>query len=295
MMELLRIRSLISVAQHGAITEAAAALGLSQPALSRRIKQLENEFGAELLERSQRGVALTEMGRLVESEGRALVERYQRLQESVEAHQRLDVGMVRIGGGATAVAFVVPPTIVSFQASHPGIVFKLKEAGSREVEEDVVAERLELGVVTLPVHSPELEVQHLCDDRIVLVAAAEHSLAQRKRLPVRALHGQALVGFEAGSAIRHLIDGDLREAAVEMNVVMELRSVAAILQMVATTRSLAFVSELGVAGADPRVRVLRVQGLNIIRQLAVIRKRGRPLSSAGEAFARALRASIAKR
>jgi len=284
----MRLRSLISVAQHGAITEAAAAIGLSQPALSRRIKQLEAELGAELLERSQRGVVLTEMGRLVEREGRALVERYERLKESIEAHLRLDVGVVRIGGGATAVAFVVPPAIAAFQGSHPGVVFQLKEAGSREVEEDVVSERLELGIVTLPVHSREVEVQHLRDDRVVLVAAAEHPLAHKKRVPVRALHGQGLVGFEAGSAIRHLIDAELREAAVEMNVVMELRSIAAILQMVATTNSLAFISELGVAGADPRVRVLRVRGMNIVRQLAVIRKRGLPLSAAAEAFARTL-------
>ena len=80
---------------------------------------------------------------------------------------------------------------------------------------------------------------------------------------------QSVVGFEGGSAIRQLIDGALRDAGVEMNVVMELRSIAAILQLVATTRSLGFVSELGVRSGDHRLSAIPVRGLRIVRKLAV--------------------------
>ena len=284
-MDLTLIRSLLSVAEHGAITEAASAMGLSQPALSRRIQQLEEEFGGALLERSQRGVVLTEIGRLVVDEGRVLAERYARLVDTVRAHRRLETGVVRVGGGATAVAHIVPAAIAAFQRDNPGVMFQLREAGSGEIESDVLDERLELGIVTLPARSRELEVEPLLDDRIVLIAANEHPLGSRRRVDVGALAGEALVGFEAGSAIRLLIDAALREAGVEMRVVMELRSIAAILQMVATTRSLAFVSELGVPRGDRRIRTVHVRGLRIRRQLGVIRKRGRPLSAASQAFA----------
>ncbi len=285
------MRSLIAVAEHGVITEAAAALGLSQPALSRRIRQLEEALGAKLLERSRRGVALTEVGRLVLAEGRALVERYERLREAVHAHLRLEAGTVRIGGGATAVAFLMPAAIARFSRAHPGVVFQLKEAGSREIEADVLDERLELGIVTLPVHSTELAVTALREDRIVLVGSARHPLARRRRVGLAALAGQSLVGFEAGSAIRQLIDTALREAGVEMRVVMELRSIAAILHMVATTESLAFVSELGLEGAGAAIRRIPVRGLRIARQLAIIERRARPPSPAAAAFARTLLAS----
>ncbi len=97
----------MAVAQYGAITEAARALGLTQPALSRRIQQLESELGAPLFERSRKGVVLTEMGRLAERESRVLIERYAHLKEQITAHQRLQAGVVRLGGGATAIEFGV--------------------------------------------------------------------------------------------------------------------------------------------------------------------------------------------
>jgi LysR family cyn operon transcriptional activator len=157
------------------------------------------------------------------------------------------------------------------------------------VEADVVSGRLELGIVTLPTHLRELEVHPLIEDRIVLIARAQHPLAQARPLRVAQLAGLALVGFEAGSAIRQIIDASLREAGVEMNVVMELRSIPAIVRMVASTGTLAFVSHMGIE-SESQVEVLRVRDLDIRRQLAVIARRGAVLSPAARAFAQRLRA-----
>jgi molybdate transport repressor ModE-like protein len=281
-----RIHTLVEVARRGAITEAARALGLTQPALTRRIQQLEEEFGTPLLSRSRRGVALTELGRLVEEEGRQLIERYARLKETVRAHLRLETGTVRMGGGATAVSYLLPAVIRRFRARHPDIVFRLKEAGSREIEEDVAREELELGIVTLPLEHKELEAVPLLQDRIVLVASPDHPLARRKRVPAAALENEPLVGFEAGSAIRRLIDRALEQRGVRMRVVMELRSIQSILRMVSLGQGLAFVSALG---ADKTTTIVPVTGLRIRRPLAVITKRGRPLSVAAAAFLDQLR------
>jgi len=275
------------VAEHGAVTEAAQALGVSQSALSRRIDQLEHALGAPLLERAGRGVALTAMGELAIEEGKWLVERYDRLKSRIAEHLQLAAGVVRIGGGATAVGFLLPRAIAAFRKEHPGVVFRVKEAGSRDIEVAVGREELELGIVTLPTRSRDVIEKPLTRDRIVLVAARGHPLALKAGIDAQALAGHNLVGFEAGTALRWLIDAALREAQVEVNVVMELRSVAAILQMVETTGSLAFVSELAVnehTRAARSVALVRVRGLNIQRELAVISKRGRSLSPAATAF-----------
>src|SRR3954470_19680347 len=291
-MDLTLFRSLLAVAEHGAITDAASALGLSQSALSRRIDQLEAALGAPLFERVGRGVALTAIGQIAVDEGKLLVQRYERLKSRIHEHLRLDAGVVRIGGGATAVGFLLPGAIAAFRKQHPGVVFQVKEAGSREIEAAVGREELELGIVTLPTHTREVEERPLARDRIVLVAAKDHPLARRERIDAQALNGQNLVGFEAGSAVRWLIDAALREAQVEVNVVMELRSVAAILQMVETTGSLAFVSELSVVSEPSRsgraVVPVAVRGLEIQRDLALISKRGRSLSPAARAFSQSL-------
>ncbi|MEW7986801.1 MAG: LysR family transcriptional regulator [Candidatus Thiodiazotropha sp.] len=287
-MDLQRLRSLLAVADSGSITEAADRIGLTQPALSRRLQQLEAFFGAELLSRGRKGAELTEIGRLVEREARSLVNRFDHLREQVRAHQGLEGGTVRIGGGATAVSFVLPTAIARFRQEHPGVRFQLKEAGSIEVAGDVISGRLELGLVTLPVQARELQIWPLITDRIVLVAPREHPLSRLGEIDAKALDGLAFVGFEADTAVRQIIDAALRDAGVEMNVVMELRSIPAILRMVATTGNLAFVSRMGVdtlAG----VSEIEVRGLNIARELAVIAKQGSSLSPAAQAFSSLLR------
>jgi len=286
-MDLILLRSFLAVAESGAITAAAERIGITQPALSRRIQQLEDQFGVELLVRGRKGAVLTEIGRLVQSEAQGIVARYEQMREMVSSQQRLEGGTVRIGGGATAVSFILPEAIAAFQAAHPQVRFHMREAGSSEIADDVVAGHLELGVVTLPVRDRELAVTPLTNDSIVLVARQDHRLAQRRRVRIIDLADQAFVAFEAGSALRQIIDSKLREAGVEVNVVMELRSIPAILRMVSTTGNLAFVSRLGMEQQTDVVAV-PVQGLRIERRLAVIARRGITLSPAAGAFAKRL-------
>ncbi len=281
------MRSFLAVVDTGAITEAAARLNVTQPSLSRRIQSLEEDFGVTLLNRGRKGVTVTDVGELVAREARVLVSRFDNLRNEITSHVGLETGTVRLGGGATAVSFVLPKAIADFQARHPGVRFQLKEAGSREVEQNVVDGALELGMVTLPVSRPELDVRPLTDDRIVLIAPQDHLLASSSQVPLSALHGAALVGFERGSAIRQLVDTGLRQAGISMNVVMELRSIPAIIRMVRSTGNLAFVSAMGV-DAEPDIALLKVEKLDIRRTLAVISRRGAALSPAASAFAATL-------
>ena len=294
-MDLDLMKSLVAVADAGAITEAASRLGLTQPALTRRIQQLEEEFGAELLSRSRKGARLTEMGQLVEREARVLINRYDSLKIEIANLQSVRGGTVRIGGGAAAVAFVLPDAIAQFQRSFPGVHFQVKEASSSEIASDVASGELELGLVTLPVRTMDIDVEPIIEDHVVLIAAADNPIAQdNANIHVSQLDGQNFVGFEAGSAIRQIVDTALREAGVEINVVMELRSIAAIVQMVATTGSLGFVSHMGVRNQDS-VRQINVRGLSIKRRLGLVRRKSSALSPAAEQFVTQFQKSTQKR
>ena len=286
-MDLTLTQSFIAVVESGALTRAADRLGVTQSALSRRIQQYERQLGVELLSRGRQGVELTEAGRIAYEEGRRLLAAWQRLKNEIALHQGLESGQVRIGGGATAVSFILPPAIAEFQRRHPRVRFQLKEAGSAEIAEDVLRGQLELGIVTLPLRSHELQARPLVEDDIVLVARRNHPLARRGQIRLSDLGSEGFVGFEAGTALRQLIDNAMREAGVEPQVMMELRSIPSILRMVVTTGHLAFVSRLALADQQEVVE-LKVEGLRIQRRLAVIsRQRGR-LSAATDAFQRQL-------
>lgn len=290
-MDLSLLRSFLAIADTGAITAAAAQLNITQPALSRRVQQLEAHLGAELLARGRKGAALTEIGKMVEREARQLIARYDQLREQITVHQGLEGGTIRIGGGATAVSFVLPEAIAAFQLRYPNLHFQLKEAGSSEIAEAVAGGQLEIGLVTMPVNHRELLIEPLVEDRIVLVAPHHHPLAQKNTVRLRDLSDIPFVGFEAGSAIRQIIDRVLREAGMDINVVMELRSIPAILRMVATTGNLAFVSHLA-SQSHPDIRTINIQGLSIHRQLALISRKGIRLSVAASAFTKHLKNSL---
>ncbi len=283
-MDLGLLRSLVMVADAGAITEAASRLGVTQPALTRRIQHLEEEFDAQLLNRSRKGAHLTDIGELVADEARLLIDRYDSLKREVASRQGMEGGIVRIGGGATAVSFVLPDAIAKFQRRYPQVHFQVKEASSSEIANDVANGRLELGLVTQPVRTTGLEIHPLLDDHIVLIAALDNPLAKARRVSVAKLDGQNFVGFEGGSAIRQIVDTSLREAGVEINVIMELRSIPAIVRMVATTGSLAFVSQLGIHGQE-LVKALPLDGITITRRLALARRKNSVLSAAADRFA----------
>ena len=286
-MDLLLTRSFLAVVETGSITDAAERLGVTQSALSRRIQQYEEQLDTKLLSRSRKGVELTETGRLAAIEAQRLLTAFANLKEEIALHQGLEGGTVRIGGGATAVSFVLPAAIAAFQQEHPKVLFQLKEAGSSEIADDVLNGRLELGIVTLPLQSRELKIQSLTNDDIVLVARKDHPLARRKRISAAALAEQAFVSFEADTALRYLIDNAVRATGVDINVVMELRSIPSILRMVATTGHLAFVSRMALQDAADIVEI-NVKGLVIRRRMAVESRRNLDLSAAASAFARQL-------
>ena len=286
-MDLALLESLIAVAEAGTITAAAERIHLSQSALSRRLQLLEAELGADLFVRGRSGAELTEVGRQAVEHSRAIAGRWQQLRRDVDDYLGLERGSLRVGGGATATSFLLPPVIARFQAAHPGVRIYVKEAGSHEVAAGVAAGDVELGIVTLPVAARDLDVDELFVDRIVLAARPDHPLARRRVLPSD-LTGQPFVAFEAGSAIRQLIDGALASAGVEAEVTMELRSIPSMLRMVAAGGLLAFVSHIAVE-AEPEVTAVPIRGLSIARRLGLVSRRGPSLALPARAFAAALR------
>jgi len=282
-MDLVLIRSLLAVADTGSITDASQNIHVSQSALSRRLQQLEAELGAALIVRGRHGVALTDVGRMTVEQGRYIVERYEQLRRNIDETLGLQRGEIRVGGGATVTSFLLPGAIAEFQSEYPGIVFHVKEAGSNEIALDVAGGRLDMGIVTMPVSTRDVDLTELLTDEIVLVARSDHRLSAQ-RVRVKDLNGETVVGFEQGTAIRHIIDSALLAAGAQVEVVMELRSIPSILKMVATTGSLAFVSRLSLR-TEPGITPIPVRGLSIGRTLGLARRHRFPLSTAAEAFA----------
>lgn len=290
-MELDWLRSFLALAAAGNMTRAAAALSLTQPAVSGQLARLEGELGTALFDRTPRGMSLTEAGRAFRLHVEQSLASLEEGRLALAELRGLERGALRIGGGATATTYLLPPLLGRFHGRYPGIRLFVREQGSKAVVEAVVAGELDLGVVTLPVTPPEgvrLEREPWITDELLLIVPPGHRLARRRSFRWADLQGQPMVLFEAGSAVREQIDQALARAGIEVPIAMELRSIESIKQMVAQGIGAAFVSRFALA---PRARALQCAEGKLERDLALVYRRDRAPRAAARAFLELLRAA----
>ena len=297
-MELTPLRYFLVIAKEGHLTRAARELGVTQPALSAVVRKLEDEVGAALLHRSGRGVELTEAGRVFVQHAEQTLRAAEGAVQAVREVTGLQRGSIRIGGGATATTYLLPPVVSAVRRAYPGLRFSIREAGSSQVAMRVASGELDLGIVTLPVPreaAGELRAVPLVEDELRLIVPDGHrlrSIGSRKGAksgPAGTfrwsdLEGESVIAFEAGSAVRAMVDQAAGAAGVSLDVVMELRSIEGIKHMVAAGIGLGLVSRFALEEGEG----LSCAGRPLSRKLAIVRSCNRPTSAAAQAFERAM-------
>jgi len=288
-MDLAALRSFLVLAQAGNATRAAEELGVTQPAVSNQLARLEGALGQQLFDRTPQGMQLTAAGELLRGYVEEGLGRLEAGRAALARLAGLESGSLRVGGGATATTYLLPQLLGHFHASHPGIRLFVREEGSQAVTEAVARGELELGIVTLPVRSPPrppLVVEPWANDELVLIAPRRSPLSKQSDFDWSELEGRPLVLFQAGSAVRNLIDRRLAQAQIGVQIVMELRSIESIKQMVRQGIGAAFVSRFAL---DRRAKALPCRGRPLHRQLALVYRQDRSLSPATREFLELLR------
>lgn len=282
-MDLRSMQQMIAIAAHGHMTRAAEELGVTQPALSAALRKLEDELGTELFHRTGHGVEATEAGKVFVEHAKITLRASQQTAEAVRSLVGLETGSIRVGAGATATGYLLPGAIQAVRKKHPGLRFSIREAGSSAVAQGVLSGELDLGVVTLPIEHPrsdELMIVKEIRDELMLIVPEGHALHGRKTFRWEELEGEAVIAFEAGSAVRKIIDQGAGAHGVTLEVVMELRSIESIVQMVRANIGVGFVSKHGL---PPRMGV-RCRDGGLTRNLGVVRARDRIQSHASKTF-----------
>lgn len=197
-MELRHLRYFVAVAEELHFGRAAEQLGISQPPLSQQIQALESELGARLFERTNRRVALTEIGRLFLDEARQVLAQADKAVLLAQRAQRGELGELKIGFTASApFTSTIPRAILAFRQAYPAVHLDLLEMSSREVVEALLDERVQVGVIR-PLALPEdVECVELFREPLVAVLRADHPLALsgELRLPIAALAEEPFVFF----------------------------------------------------------------------------------------------------
>src|SRR5580692_2405469 len=178
-MELRHLRYFIAVAEEGHITRAAERLGMQQPPLSQQIRALETELGVQLLRRKPRGVELTEAGRALLDDARAILAHIDHAFATTRRTARGEQGRITVGFTSSAPFHpFVPRVIRAFRESFPLIALTLEESGTTELIDDLRHERVDAAFIRTPVTDPlGLTVNPLLEEAMLVALPSTHPLA----------------------------------------------------------------------------------------------------------------------
>jgi DNA-binding transcriptional LysR family regulator len=279
------VRTLQEIARHQSFGRAAQALHLSQPAVSHHIRHLERELGQRLLERVGKRALPTAAGDLLLAHAARAFAELEAARQALQERRGVVAGRLRVGTGATASTYLLPPLLGRLRARHPELELVVVTGNSAAMAAAVTAADLDVAVVTLPVRGRALLVTPLLLDPLVAIAAPAARWRRRGPLAAAELAREPLILYERGGTIRRVIDAWLRRSGAAPRVVMDLGNGEAIKKLVAAGLGLSLVPAMSVR---VEVRAGELAALPLApplgRRLGVIRRRDRAPSPALRVF-----------
>jgi DNA-binding transcriptional LysR family regulator len=290
------LRIFAAVAEHRSFSRAASALFISQPAVSKAVRQLEHQLDLPLMERSAgsargaRGVRLTESGQALFEHARGIFALERAATEEIRARVGLKRGRLGIGASTTIAGYWLPPYAAQFARQVPGAQLQIRVGNTQVVGAALIGCEIDLALVEGQVNDARIVATHWRDDELQIIAPRDAALARRRRKPtLEELNAQAWLLREPGSGTREVTDRVMRAQRIEPERTIEFGSDEGIARAVA--------AGIGVAMLPARVvrdlvRVGEVKALTVshsvasplVRPLYLLQLRERPHSPLAREF-----------
>ena len=280
-----------TVARLGSFTRAASDLGISQPAVSIQVKELERSLDTTLLIRMRSGVSLTDTGETVYDYTRRIFTLADEMTNAIQDLTGLESGRLTIGSSTTPGEYILPFAIGKFRERYPKVEVSLAISNTRNVIDQIISRELDLGMAGAPVDIRGLASFLYVNDEVVLVTAPTHPLARRRSLKVQDVVDEAFLMRETGSATRRAAEEHFSSMGARVRVVMELGSNEAVKRAASAELGVGVVSKFSVGPdvAAGYLKVLSVQGWRCERPLTVFYRDDTHISAVQRAFLSVLR------
>lgn len=273
------------VARAGSISAGAERLRVSQPAVTREVKALEERLGLVLFDRQPRGVVLTEAGLALQAYAARIFSLADAAESDLKELAGLGAGNLRISASATVGVYLVPDMIARFSALFPKVNIALTVTNTELVEHGLSEQADALGFIEGPFDSALFDAREIGADEIIAVAAAGHPLVGRT-IRARELASQTLILREQGSGTRAVVEQAFAGVGLEIVPLMSVSHAEAIKRMLMAQHAVAYLSALAVKDEIRRGDLvqLNVEDLQIERALQMIWLKGRSFAPSTRAF-----------
>ncbi|MBI1201053.1 MAG: LysR family transcriptional regulator [Rhodopseudomonas sp.] len=290
-LSLQRIRSFVAVAEDRQFRRASERMGLSQPAMSAQLRELEEFLGAALLSRTTRSVYLTAEGEKFLVRARNILADIESAVLEVRDHASLRRGRLTVAAIPSVASRIIPGMVAAFTARFPGIDVQMIELAAQDVERCVTTGSADLGIAAAPDRNSELSFSYLMRDRFVGVVAKSNRLANQRRVKLSSLLEYPLITTVLGTSIRTALERACREQGRSLRVTHSVTQHQTVIAMVAAGLGVALLPSLSLGGNRDVVR-LNVVDPQITRDLGVIQRKGEPSSAAAQEFIAAMGSAL---
>ena len=280
-----QLTTFLEVVKLGNFSRAGEKVFRSQSAVSAQIRQLEQEYGTRLLDRSGKRVALTPAGDvLFEYANRLLALRGESLR-AVADQDSTPRGVLAIGANEATCLYVLPDTFGEYRRRYSDVQISIYRNFSHKILERLQDGLIDVGIVTMPVKAPSLVVRRIFHDRLMLMTSPNHPLAEMDAVPVEAMVNYPVILPKAGHT-RKTMDKLLRPYQSQLRIAMELPSIAMIKAFVASGMGISLISE-SFARKECRagdLALVPMADANLSRELALVYHQDRTLPRSAVAF-----------
>jgi len=285
-MNLHLLRIFHTVGEHASFSRAAEHLGISQPAVSKALRELEDQLDVVLIERGARIVSLTEAGQVLFEYAGGIFAMERAALEALQAYSNLERGRLRIGASMTVAGYWLPGYVADFAQAHPGITLSLTSANTQTVADRLLACEVDIALVEGPVEDERIESRPWRDETLLIVAPPDSTLAKAGTVSAADLSAVTWVVREHGSGTREVMNRWLDKLGIVPARTIEAGSTEAVIQTVAAGGGVSMVPRVSSADqiALGKVATLTLPGVQLTRQLYRLRLPRRPLSPAALAF-----------
>ncbi|HEX7441222.1 MAG TPA: LysR substrate-binding domain-containing protein [Caldimonas sp.] len=287
-MELRHLRYFEALAETLNFTRAAQHLHVTQSTLSHQIKQLEEELGHPLFDRTTKKVAMTEAGAVLHSHMVPALQQIDRGVQALRDDPPTLQGSIRLGTTHSFNTRLVPLCVSTFLATSPAIHVGVDELAARDIARGIAAGRLDLGVSYRPDEAAGLWFEPLYNEELRLVVSSRHPMARRRRVRMVELHRCRMVLLPNAFSTRQLLDECFEAAGAKPVVAVELNSIAPMIELIRQTELAGIIAETAVSKSED-LSVLPLEDPTPIRTPGLLWKKGAPRSPALKHFAAIIR------
>jgi DNA-binding transcriptional LysR family regulator len=277
--DFLGLQAFVAIAERGSFNQAATHLGITQTALSHRIRKLEGYLGIALLHRTTRQVSLTPAGLELLPRASRLIEDAHGMFVELSADAAVRQERVAIGCLPTLAIHFLPNVLAEFSIAHPNTVVRVFDNSADEIAERVQKGEAEFGLTILTTNRWDLEVKPLVKEPYVLICRADHVAARKKSISWADIEGERLIRIAARTGNRILIDDALGGLSERMRWSSEVQHVATAVSLVAAGNGLAILPRIAVdVVREQNLACIPLRSPSITRTLGVVTRHGVPLS-----------------